>query len=99
MFRIACPYCGLRDQDEFQHGGEAHIVRPENPELASDAEWADYLFYRKNIRGLHFERWLHSYGCRQWFNMARDTVTHEISEIYLMGQQPAGGSRKREDQQ
>ncbi len=79
MLRILCPYCGLRDQDEFQFGGEAGIVRPERPEQASDAEWADYLFYRDNRCGVHTERWVHSYGCRQWFLLTRDTLTHEIS--------------------
>ena len=94
MLRIPCPYCGLRDQVEFQYGGESHIERPENPEQASDAEWADYMFYRKNTKGNHYERWVHNFGCRQWFNLARDTVTHEIIEVYLMGDQPE--SRKRD---
>ncbi len=89
MLRIPCPWCGERDQTEFQFGGEGHISRPENPAGASDAEWADYLFYRKNPMGIHYERWVHSYGCRQWFNIARDTVTHEITEVYKMGEQPA----------
>ncbi len=88
MLRIPCPYCGLRDQDEFKFGGEGHITRPEKPEQASDAEWANYLFYRENPMGNHYERWVHNYGCRQWFNVARDTVTHEITEVYLMGEQP-----------
>ena len=92
MLRIPCPYCGLRDQDEFQFGGEGHIKRPGNPEQVSDAEWADYLFYRENPMGILHERWVHGFGCRQWFNVARDTVTHEISEVYLIGEQPA--SRK-----
>lgn len=91
MLRIKCPFCGLRDQDEFQFGGESHITRPVDPERASDAEWADYLFYRENPKGLHFERWVHSFGCRQWFNVARDTVTHEISRVYLMGEPAESG--------
>ena len=86
MLRITCPYCGLRDQVEFQFGGETHIARPEKPEQASDSEWANYMFYRDNIKGLHYERWVHSFGCRQWFNVARDTVTHEITEVFLMGE-------------
>ncbi len=88
MLRIECPWCGIRDEAEFSCGGESHISRPENPENTSDVEWADYLFYRNNIKGLHHERWVHSFGCRQWFNVARDTVTHEIYEVYAMGQQP-----------
>ncbi len=89
MLRIPCPWCGERDQTEFQFGGQSHIARPENPAEASDAQWADYLFYRENPKGIHYERWVHSFGCRQWFNLARDTVTHEISEAYKMGEQPA----------
>ncbi|HKX55862.1 MAG TPA: sarcosine oxidase subunit delta [Xanthomonadales bacterium] len=80
MLRISCPWCGLRDQAEFRSGGEASVVRPANPQAVSDDEWADYLFYRNNIKGAHRERWLHSYGCRQWFVVTRDTVTHEITE-------------------
>lgn len=90
MLRITCPFCGVRDQDEFQFGGEAHIERPADPAKASDAEWADYLFYRDNPKGLHYERWVHSFGCRQWFNVARDTLTHEILEVYPMGARPTG---------
>jgi heterotetrameric sarcosine oxidase delta subunit len=86
MLRIKCPYCGLRDQDEFQFGGEATITRPEDPEKASDAEWADYLFYRENVKGVHHERWVHGFGCRQWFLVTRDTVTHEISGTCPIGE-------------
>ena len=51
----------------------------------SDADWAQYLFMRKNTKGVHFERWVHTKGCRQWFNVARHTVTHEILAVYEMG--------------
>jgi len=88
MLRIQCPWCGERDQVEFQFGGEGHIFRPEKPQDNTDAEWADYLFFRKNLKGLHHERWVHNYGCRQWFNVVRDTVTHEITEVYKMDEQP-----------
>jgi len=94
MMRISCPWCGKRDQDEFQFGGEAHIERPANTVGMSDTEWADYLFYRENPMGVHLERWVHSFGCRQWFNVARNTVTHEISEVYLMGEQPGARRQK-----
>jgi len=83
MIRISCPYCGTRDEVEFHCGGDAHIVRP-GPEV-SDAEWADYLFNRENPRGVHYERWCHVFGCGQWFNVARDTFTHEFHAVYRMG--------------
>jgi len=96
MLRIPCPWCGERDQTEFQFGGEAHLARPENPAEATDVEWANYLFYRKNPKGIHNERWVHSYGCRQWFNIARDTMTHEITEVYKMVEWPAKYGKKGE---
>ena len=88
MFLINCPYCGERNQSEFSCGGEAHIVRPKNPPDLTDDQWADYLFMRKNIKGVQFERWNHSNGCRRWFNVARNTATDEILKIYNMGEQP-----------
>jgi len=69
MFIIKCPYCGDRDHSEFSYGGEAHIVRPKQPTELSDDQWAEYLFMRKNIKGLQYERWNHAHGCRRWFNM------------------------------
>lgn len=80
MLRIDCPNCGTRDEFEFTFGGEAHVIRP-CPDV-SDAEWADYLFNRDNPKGIHYERWCHNFGCSQWFNVARDTVTHKILATY-----------------
>jgi heterotetrameric sarcosine oxidase delta subunit len=85
MLLISCPWCGPRDESEFSCGGEAHIARPTNPQALSDAEWADYLFARRNAKGRHHERWVHTHGCRRWFNVERDTRTHEISNVYQMG--------------
>ncbi|MFZ5789920.1 MAG: sarcosine oxidase subunit delta [Pseudomonadota bacterium] len=90
MLLIPCPYCGAREETEFAYGHEAHIARPQNQDQMSDAEWADYLFMRKNPKGVHFERWLHARGCRRWFNVARDTVTHRILAVYKMGEPPPG---------
>ena len=86
--RIPCPYCGVRDQSEFTFGGEATVERPADPEAATDDEWGNYLFYRDNVKGTHRERWLHSFGCRQWFLVDRDTVTHEISGCCRLDEAP-----------
>jgi heterotetrameric sarcosine oxidase delta subunit len=88
MLLIPCPYCGARDETEFSYGHEAHIARPENPDALSDAQFADYLFMRKNPKGVHFERWMHARGCRRWFNVARHTVSHRILAVYKMGEPP-----------
>ena len=93
MLLIECPWCGARDESEFAYGGEAHIVRPENPHSSTDEEWADYLFYRKNLKGDHLEQWGHASGCRRWFNVRRDTVTYEIKQVYGIGETPARGER------
>ncbi|MEQ8966531.1 MAG: sarcosine oxidase subunit delta [Azospirillaceae bacterium] len=82
MFLIDCPWCGERDQSEFKCGGEAHIRRPAAPAALSDAEWADYVFFRTNPKGIHFERWAHVHGCRRWFNVARDTANDVILLVY-----------------
>ena len=86
MLLIRCPWCGERDEHEFSYGGEAHLARPEQPHALSDEQWADYLFMRNNPKGPFRERWVHSAGCRRWFNIERDTLTHEITVIYKMGE-------------
>jgi sarcosine oxidase subunit delta len=94
MLLIDCPYCGPRDEDEFRCGGEAHIERPVPAENIDDASWADYLHNRTNPRGLHRERWYHSAGCAQWFNLVRDTVTHRIVAVYRNGEAPPAESAR-----
>ncbi len=54
----------------------------------SDQAWGEYLFFRDNPKGLHLERWRHSYGCGRWFNLARNTVTHEILSVYAITDSP-----------
>ena len=82
MLLIECPWCGTRAETEFSYGGEAGIVRPPDPDALSDAEWADYLFFRANPRGAHRELWNHAQGCRRWFGVERDTVTYRIERSY-----------------
>jgi sarcosine oxidase, subunit delta len=86
VLKISCPWCGPRDEPEFRWGGEL-VVRPA-PQV-SDEQWAEYLFYRENPRGLVRERWLHAFGCRQWFIVVRDTATQEIRRTYAIAEAPA----------
>ena len=88
MILIDCPYCGEREQSEFTNGGEAHVIRPKNPEALSDKEWGQYVFYRSNPKGIFYERWNHTHGCRKWFNIVRDTSNDEIKAVYKMGEKP-----------
>jgi sarcosine oxidase, subunit delta len=86
MMRIPCPWCGERDESEFVCGGTTHISRP--PLSCSDREWGEYLYFRDNPKGRHLERWRHAYGCGAWFNVVRDTLTHQIAAVYRMSDAP-----------
>ena len=92
MLLISCPWCGQRDESEFSYGGEAHIVRPPEPDELTDEQWADYLFFRTNPRGMHREQWLHAAGCRRWFNVERDTLSYKIKSVYKVGETPPPGN-------
>ncbi len=92
MLQIHCPYCNeTREEEEFSYAGEAHIQRPREPGAVSDEVWGDYLFFRKNPRGIHHEMWQHAVGCRRFFNVTRHTMSYEILESYPMGSQPGAG--------
>ena len=85
MLLIPCPWCGERSEEEFSCGGEAHIVRPLTAAAMDDQAWGDYVFMRRNEKGVHYERWRHAHGCGRWFNAARDTRSHEILAVYRVG--------------
>ncbi len=88
MLLINCPWCGEREEPEFGYGGQAHIAYPADPEALNDEDWARYLFFRANSKGPFAERWVHSAGCRRWFNAVRDTVTNDFASIYRPGELP-----------
>ncbi|HEX4932753.1 MAG TPA: sarcosine oxidase subunit delta [Gemmatimonadaceae bacterium] len=77
MLQITCPWCGAREETEFRYGGEGMAI----PAEANDAEWARVLYYRSNPAGACAERWIHVHGCRQWFHVVRNTLTHEIIAV------------------
>lgn len=87
MLLIPCPYCEAeRPELEFRYGGEAHIARPSDPSAVTDADWAEYLFFRTNPRGVFAERWRHVGGCGRFFNCVRDTVSDRILATYKAGE-------------
>ena len=85
MFQITCPWCGPREEIEFRPGGEGVAIPPE----ANDAEWARVLYYRRNPAGAYAERWIHIHGCRQWFHVVRNTLTHAITQVRPLDHPPA----------
>ena len=82
MLYIPCPHCGLRNETEFHYGAEAGVAYPE-PNALTDSEWAKYLHIRANPKGWLAERWVHFAGCGRWFNLWRNTITHEIGPAWL----------------
>jgi methylglutamate dehydrogenase subunit B len=79
MLRIACPWCGERDEIEFRYRGDASRPRP-----AADAgldAFNTFVYLRDNPRGWHVEWWLHVGGCRQLLKVVRHTLTHEIHAV------------------
>lgn len=78
MLQLNCPWCGLRHETEFENGGPVRATRPENATELSDDEWREFLMMRPNDVGPLRERWWHARGCNRWFEITRDTVTHEI---------------------
>lgn len=91
MLLIPCPWCGPRAQIEFTYGGDANVTQP--PRDAPESAWAEYVYLRDNPAGPHDELWQHSAGCRQWFRVRRDTLTHEIAGTARPGETPSGAPR------
>lgn len=87
MMLIQCPECGPRNENEFHYGGQAHVPYPTGGGMdLTDEQWSEYLFFRDNTKGAYAERWLHSAGCRRWFNAVRDTMTYEFLAVYRAGE-------------
>ncbi|HAN26424.1 MAG TPA: sarcosine oxidase subunit delta [Haliea salexigens] len=94
MLSIPCPHCGeLREESEFHCFGQAHLARPVDPDACTDEEWGNYLYFRKNTRGVYTELWVHAVGCRKFFNLMRDTQSYRIIGSYLLGGDAPADSR------
>jgi len=85
--RIQCPFCGERESGEFAYFGDAdHHQNFNSPDAQTQSFEAVYL--RDNPAGPHNELWYHSFGCRSWLRVTRDTRTHEILAVGLAKRNP-----------
>jgi heterotetrameric sarcosine oxidase delta subunit len=76
-----CPFCGPRPETEF-----VYVRALESIAALPDArEQLAHLYTRENPRGPHRELWQHIYGCRSWFAITRDTVSHAVLDIGYAG--------------
>ncbi|PSH59030.1 sarcosine oxidase subunit delta [Phyllobacterium brassicacearum] len=83
MLLIKCPYCEEeRPELEFRNAGEAHLVRAASIVEQSDDDFAAFLYFRQNPKGLQFERWRHIHGCGRFFNAVRDSVSDKFLTVY-----------------
>lgn len=81
--RIQCPYCGERSVNEFAYLGDAGIQRPDSNASDAAARFFEAVYLRDNPAGPHKELWYHTYGCRSWLRVTRDTLTHEILRVQI----------------
>jgi len=82
--QLNCPYCGLRDHQEFTYRGDASAVRPALKNTSVD-DHNSYIFDRSNPDGVHRELWNHTSGCRTHVVVERNTVTHEVLSCKPVG--------------
>lgn len=73
--QIPCPHCGPRPVEEFAFGEMLsvpdHITDPDERDI-------DRAFMHNNPEGPQREAWFHTYGCRRWVYLTRDTRTDEV---------------------
>ena len=80
MKLLTCPVNGPRPVSEFAYGGE---VRPmPDPDRATNAEWAAYVFERSGVPGVKHEWWCHT-ASGTWFVAERDTVRDIVLRTFL----------------
>jgi heterotetrameric sarcosine oxidase delta subunit len=87
MLRIDCPYCGLRDHDEFSYFGDATKTYPPLG-VQFQAAWVEAVYMRDNPPGVHSEFWQHTLACRRWLVVRRDTLSHDILAVIPARQRP-----------
>jgi heterotetrameric sarcosine oxidase delta subunit len=72
---IPCDHCGPRPLTEFSFGEipqvPDHLTDPDERDL-------DRAFMHANTEGPVVERWFHTFGCRRWITVHRDTRTDQL---------------------
>jgi methylglutamate dehydrogenase subunit B len=76
MTQLACPFCGLRELEEFSF----HKTLPSS----GAAPFAD-TYLRANHRDVSAEHWQHVRGCRAWLEVTRNPSTGKVLDVKLIG--------------
>ncbi len=85
MKLLKCPVNGIRPISEFVFGGELRAMP--DPDNSSDQTWAQYVYHRNGAPGVKREWWYHS-PSGTWFVAERNTLSDEVIQTYLYGQEP-----------
>ena len=87
MLRINCPYCGVRDHEEFSYFGDATKTYPPLDAEHHDA-WVEAVYVRNNPKGEHTECLQHALDCRRGSVVKRNTVSHDILSVMPARERP-----------
>ena len=78
MNRLACPFCGLRELQEFRF----HKTLPTDAAGSTDFE---RVYERSASREHGSEHWQHLGGCRAWLLVQRNPANGTVLEVQLLG--------------
>ncbi|MBW5466099.1 sarcosine oxidase subunit delta [Pseudomonas aeruginosa] len=76
---------------------QAHSTLRHAVNHCSDEYCYVYMSCSDDLVGIDHDLWVHAAGCRKYYNVTRHTVTYEILETYLIGEQlsvVADGAKK-----
>ena len=75
MSLFTCPFCGLRNLEEFAF----HKTLPNVPGGVFEAT-----FLRCDTPESSEEHWQHRYGCRAWLRVRRNPSSGDVLEVELL---------------
>jgi sarcosine oxidase delta subunit len=76
MNRLACPFCGDRELEEFLF--HKTLAEPESSAYAQ-------VYERVSRREESIEHWQHVLGCRAWLWVRRNPSTNHVYEVRCLG--------------
>lgn len=78
MTRLACPFCGPRELEEFRF----HKTTPE-----AEGNAYSQVYERVNRMEFSIEHWQHLQGCRAWLIVRRNPSTGQVLDVRRLGEQ------------
>ena len=88
--RLQCPYCGVRELDEFEFRRIVEDPQPEEPG-GNEAAYSE-LYERTNRVDSSREYWQHARGCRAWLVVHRNPSTADVLEVRFLDPALGGGT-------